>query len=205
LIKIEYTLFLVGCNQMDCPICFETITKETGQVTTSCGHTFHFKCLNTWYWRQTQTEEGQETCPCCRKEPGEFERASTVTHSETESESIAEWTVDENENNEWIRVGPARWIVPSSEPERLRILAQVASEEEKRNEFHIPPYSAENHALWNLRHMFHEEAEVFHEEPLSRFDRPLLSRKRHRWYGRTFWSNLGREHNLQEIDGYKTD
>ena len=192
---------------MDCPICFETISKETGQVTTSCGHSFHFKCLNTWYWQQARSEEAQESCPCCRKTPGEFERASTVDESE-ESDSISGWTNDEHNdtNNEWIQVGPRRWVIPSSEPERLRILAQVAEDELKQQELYIPPYNPENHALWNLRHMFQDEMNVFQEEPYSRFDRPQFSRKRHRSYGRTFWCHIGREHNLQEIDkGYKTD
>lgn len=189
---------------MDCPICMDPITNQTGQVTTSCGHTFHFKCLNTWYWRQTQEEDGQETCPCCRKEPGDFERASTVTESE-ESQSIAEWTVDE-EPNEWIRVGPGRWIVPSSEPERLQILAQVAADQAKMNELHIPPYSPENHALYQLRHLFDEPNEpTAPSEPLNNLDRPKMVRRRRRSWGRTFWCHLGNEYKLTSIDGYKSD
>jgi hypothetical protein len=191
---------------MDCPICFETITKETGQVTTSCGHSFHFKCLNTWYWRQTQNEEGQESCPCCRKMPGEFERASTVTGSE-ESESISEWTVDQENSNEWVQVGPRRWIIPSSEPERLQILAQVASEQDKIDELYIPPYNPENHALWVLRNFFElPTGDLVRQEEITQFDRPKIMRRRQRPLCRTFWSHLGTEYELNRMDGgYKTD
>ena len=53
---------------MDCPICFEVINAQTGIVTTSCSHSFHFACIAGWYLKQ---EKG--TCPCCRKEMGPTE------------------------------------------------------------------------------------------------------------------------------------
>jgi hypothetical protein len=53
---------------MDCPICFEVINAQTGIVTTSCSHSFHFACISGWYLKQ---EKG--TCPCCRKEMGPTE------------------------------------------------------------------------------------------------------------------------------------
>lgn len=196
---------------MDCPICFETITKETGQVTTSCGHSFHFKCLNTWYWQQTQSEESKESCPCCRKEPGEYERASTVTGTikDAESQEYEEYDSDEEferENPEWIRVGPARWIMTSDPNERLRILADVAEAERKRHQFDIPPYNPENHALWVLRHLFEEPLEpATQQEVINPLDRPKLVRRRRRSFGRTFWSHLGNEYNLATLDGYKSD
>ena len=190
---------------MECPICYEQISKDTGQVTTSCGHSFHFKCLNTWYWQQSQNEEGRESCPCCRKEPGEYELASTVSDESDESTEM-EWEDNEEEGPEWVRVGPGRWIVPSDEPDRLRILARVADEERKRHEFAIPPYNPENHALWVLRNFFEEPSEApTQQEVIHPLDRSKLVRRRRRSFGRPFWAHLGSEHKLTEIDGYKSD
>ena len=53
---------------MECPICYEAITAETGVVTTSCNHSYHFSCISGWYIKQ---EKG--TCPCCRKEMNDTE------------------------------------------------------------------------------------------------------------------------------------
>jgi len=190
---------------MDCPVCYEAITKETGQVTTSCGHTFHFKCLNSWYYHQiTHNEGGQETCPCCRKEPGEFERASVVTDSEedAESQTISEPSLPENE---WIEVGHRRWIIMPQQ-DRLRILAEVAANLPKEDPFAIPPYSEEAHALWVLRHMFDEPVgPVEPMEVTDPLDRPRMVRRRRRSFGRTFWTHLGRDNSLHTVDGYKTD
>jgi hypothetical protein len=187
---------------MDCPICFETITKETGQVTTSCGHSFHFKCLNTWYWRQTQNEDTNESCPCCRKEPGDYERASTVTGTIEDAESE---TLSEESSPEWIQVGPRRWVIGSGS-ERLRILADVAVNEEKIDPYYIPPYNGEAHALWILRHLFEEPIEpATQQEVIDPLDRPKLLRKRCDHQGRTFWSHMGNEYKLHTLDGYKSD
>ncbi len=192
---------------MDCPFCFEAINEATGQVKTSCGHTFHFKCLNHWYYSQLQREEAQESCPCCRKEPGEFERASIVddtTQEDVESETISEPSVDFDV--EWVRVGPSRWIVPSNGTHRLQILAQVAEDQTKLGPYYIPPYDGEAHALWILRTLFEEPIEPPGPyEETHAVDRPKMLRRRRRSYGRTFWSHLGEAHNLKEIDGYCTD
>lgn len=74
---------------MECPICYEAITAETGVVTTSCQHSYHFSCISGWYIKQ---EKG--TCPCCRKEMSEKEdfpdvpeEAEDEAESESESES----------------------------------------------------------------------------------------------------------------------
>jgi hypothetical protein len=193
---------------MDCPVCYETITKETGQVTTSCGHTFHFKCLNTWYYHQISNEGVQETCPCCRKEPGEFERASVVTATEedAESETISEPSLpDVDMDIQWVRVGTRRWIIPSSEEDRLRILAEVAANQPKEDPYCIPPYDGEAHALWVLRHLFEEQPPAQPQEPLHPLDQPKMLRRRRRSFGRTFWTHLGTDYKLKEIDGYKTD
>lgn len=196
---------------MDCPICYEQITTSTGQVTTSCGHTFHFKCLNEWYYHQIQEEEGVETCPCCRKEPGEFERASLVedgTEIDAESETLSEVSVPNETGREWIRVGPRRWIIPSSSEHRLQILAQIAAEQQKENELRIPPYNGEAHALWILRNLFEAPMEPAGPmETISPVDRTKMFRRRRRGMlpGRDFWSHLGIEYDLKEINGYMTD
>ena len=49
---------------MECPICYDAITSQTGIVTTSCGHSYHFACISSWF----MTQEENSTCPCCRKE-----------------------------------------------------------------------------------------------------------------------------------------
>jgi hypothetical protein len=191
---------------MDCPICFDAITSETGQVTTSCGHSFHFKCLNHWYYQQLQTDTAQESCPCCRKEPCPYERASTIDdENETATESFESESIEEEPHLEWVRIAPRRWIISSSE-DRLRILAQVAASQPKLDPLHIPPYNGEAHALWLLRTLFEEmEGEPQPFEPMSHLDRPKMVRRRRRSYGRTFWTHLGEAHKLKEIDGYVTD
>jgi len=45
-----------------CSICYEDIRPETGSVVTSCNHSFHFRCLTSWYSKQSE-----RTCPNCRK------------------------------------------------------------------------------------------------------------------------------------------
>lgn len=198
-------------NKLDCPICFEQITKETGQVTTSCSHTFHFKCLNTWYWQQAQGEDSKESCPCCRKEPGEYELASTIPDESDKSEQqeYPEYDSDEEierSNPYWIRTGPGHWIMANSENERLQILAQVAEDERKRHQFDIPEYNAEAHALWQLRHLFEEPVEpATQQERKSFLDRPKHYRRRRVSFGRTFYCHLGTEYKLDMVDGYKTD
>ena len=72
---------------MECPICYEAITAETGIVTTSCQHSYHFSCISGWYIKQ---EKG--TCPCCRKEMNEKEDfpdvpADADAHADSGSET----------------------------------------------------------------------------------------------------------------------
>lgn len=52
---------------MECSICFENVTKETGKAELSCSHTFHLKCLSQWFMKN-------ENCPCCRHEANETEK-----------------------------------------------------------------------------------------------------------------------------------
>ena len=48
---------------MNCPICYDEINSQTGNVTTSCGHSYHFSCISSWY-----SKGERASCPCCRKE-----------------------------------------------------------------------------------------------------------------------------------------
>jgi len=58
---------------MECSICFNAITSQTGKVELSCSHPFHFSCLTTWFDKQKMSG-GCENCPLCRHEGGEFEK-----------------------------------------------------------------------------------------------------------------------------------
>ena len=68
---------------MDCPICFESITPSTGNVTTSCGHSYHFSCLSDWYVTQEK-----KSCPCCRRPPSPKEIVSSNSIKITEDDSM---------------------------------------------------------------------------------------------------------------------
>ena len=72
---------------MQCAICHDDVTAETGRAVMSCGHEFHIRCLTTWL----QKPDGAANCPCCRKEPTELERlVPPVSDSDSESESESE-------------------------------------------------------------------------------------------------------------------
>lgn len=58
---------------MDCSICFNAITKETGLVTLSCEHSFHLRCINHWFWNQ-YLKDLTESCPCCRNTGADMDR-----------------------------------------------------------------------------------------------------------------------------------
>ena len=72
---------------MECPICYEAITAETGIVTTSCNHSYHFSCISAWYINQ---DKG--TCPCCRKDMSEKEDFPDVNESVSDEEYEVEFT-----------------------------------------------------------------------------------------------------------------
>jgi hypothetical protein len=57
---------------MDCAICFEAITADTGHTEMSCTHRFHYTCLTRWFGNQV-LKDLTETCPCCRHEANEHE------------------------------------------------------------------------------------------------------------------------------------
>ena len=62
---------------MQCPVCFDDITTASGKAELSCSHTFHIKCLSTWFSKT-------ETCPCCRHEANTTEK---IYKEEDDSES----------------------------------------------------------------------------------------------------------------------
>jgi len=67
-------------QEMECPICYDEINAQTGIVTTSCGHSYHFSCISHWYAKQ---EVG--SCPCCRKEAGEKEKLPEIQYEDEEN------------------------------------------------------------------------------------------------------------------------
>jgi len=56
---------------MQCSICHDDITTETGKTQLSCEHTFHFRCIAQWMIEHS-------TCPCCRNEVSEYENLSNI-------------------------------------------------------------------------------------------------------------------------------
>lgn len=77
---------------MECPICYEEITEETGIVTTSCKHSYHFTCISGWFIKQ---EKG--SCPCCRKEMNEKEDFPAIPAAEAaEDEDSESYESDES-------------------------------------------------------------------------------------------------------------
>lgn len=77
-------------EEMECPICYDEINAQTGVVTTSCGHSYHFSCITHWYAKQEVA-----SCPCCRKEPGEKEKLPEIQYeddSDDEEEEEVEFT-----------------------------------------------------------------------------------------------------------------
>ena len=90
---------------MNCPICFECINANTGVVTTSCGHSYHYACLTKWY----NTQE-VSSCPYCRSKPTPTEiiiddiimeeTASEVDEQEHEGEEEDEEEDEQEEEEE---------------------------------------------------------------------------------------------------------
>ena len=70
---------------MECSICLSDITALTGVYTTSCGHSFHFRCALTWF-----VNSEVENCPMCRHEMGENEKLPEEPQEEYEEEEEEE-------------------------------------------------------------------------------------------------------------------
>lgn len=119
---------------MDCSICLEAITKQTGSTTLSCEHTFHFRCIDSWFGKQF-VEDLQQTCPCCRSEGAHLDRLEPLGgddgeedddesyESETASEADEEdrdvdgrvwWDGDIAVDFRWERTGAGQWLITSN-------------------------------------------------------------------------------------------
>ena len=63
---------------MECSICSDPITSETGKAELSCSHTFHLNCIGTWF-------RTNESCPYCRHKANETESLYKSTESQGDS------------------------------------------------------------------------------------------------------------------------
>jgi hypothetical protein len=79
---------------MDCPICFNEINASTGRSTLGCGHEFHLRCIVEWF----NNQEAACSCPCCRREQGEFDTVPIYPEEEVEGEYEEE--IEEEEEDE---------------------------------------------------------------------------------------------------------
>jgi hypothetical protein len=82
-----------------CAICFEAITAETGHATMACAHTFHFRCLSSWFVEQLD-KELKETCPCCRREGGEKETFAPDAEGD-EDDDDSEYDEEDEEDEDY--------------------------------------------------------------------------------------------------------
>tara|TARA_Y100000389_G_scaffold169067_1_gene175084 strand:+ start:476 stop:892 length:417 start_codon:yes stop_codon:yes gene_type:complete len=48
---------------MECPICYQEII-DGSEEKLHCGHKFHIKCIQEWFWGD---QEAHECCPMCRE------------------------------------------------------------------------------------------------------------------------------------------
>jgi len=79
---------------MECSICYENITKETGKAELSCSHSFHLTCLSKWFIKN-------ESCPCCRHEANATEKmAPMVKEDESDEDESDEDDSDDSEDDE---------------------------------------------------------------------------------------------------------
>ena len=79
-------------SECTCAICYDTIDVITGRVEMSCKHSFHFKCLSSWF-----SKERSEPCPLCRKQASELEGLAYPTDEEVS----AAWNRGWNERSEY--------------------------------------------------------------------------------------------------------
>jgi hypothetical protein len=85
---------------MDCSICMEAITKQTGSTVLSCDHAFHFRCIDEWFYKQL-CEGLHQTCPCCRSEGAELDRCMYEEATEDEEDDDEEsYEEDDDEVSE---------------------------------------------------------------------------------------------------------
>ena len=51
-------------KQVECPVCLRNMDPDETEVT-SCGHTFHRQCLESWL-KFCENQDKPATCPVCR-------------------------------------------------------------------------------------------------------------------------------------------
>ena len=84
---------------MECSICFEEITKQTGSVVLSCEHPFHLRCVTKWFFEQS-LKDLPETCPCCRSEGTQLDRTCLLDNASDVLEDEDDETYVEEEEDE---------------------------------------------------------------------------------------------------------
>ena len=90
---------------MECSICLSEITAATGVYTTSCGHSFHFRCAVTWLLHAEV-----ENCPMCRHEMGNDERLPEEPEEEEEEEEEDEDEDADDNIPEFDEEAHALWV-----------------------------------------------------------------------------------------------
>ena len=92
---------MIRCEslKMECSICFDEITKETGQTILSCQHSFHFNCIGKWFVQKILDDLDQE-CPCCRNPGVEEDRLSLIDDVEEDEEDEEEDEEEEDDESE---------------------------------------------------------------------------------------------------------
>lgn len=105
---------------MECPICQENITRQTGLTTLSCSHSFHLKCIGTWVLKS-------ETCPCCRSSMTDYEKLSIPPYS-GRSRTLS-YEDDDEEFTSHIRVQVPLLVIPHGILQGMRLRFSVLDPE----------------------------------------------------------------------------
>ena len=126
--------------KMDCSICFDAINASTGSTTTSCGHTFHFRCLANWSIQKIQAASHQN-CPLCRHEMVESERLPELDEEEEEDEE------DEEDDDDYTD--------RDDQEDEAYLQFEIENEQAaQRAAAGIPEFDEAAHALWVMRTTF---------------------------------------------------
>jgi len=156
---------------MDCAICMDEINKQTGLVTLSCEHSFHFYCIDEWFYKQL-VQGNHQTCPCCRSEGTKLDRcAFDVEEAEEEEDddetyeddSVAEGDDDlpDFEEVRWERIGPSQWMVTNSREMAYEALRNIFG---PMNEFEVEEETSQEVAARKIQAIFrgYKTRETFH-------------------------------------------
>jgi hypothetical protein len=176
---------------MNCSICLEDITKETGSTTLSCEHTFHLRCIVKWFAEQDM-KDMPESCPYCRSEGNHVDRAcfkeiyGDEEEEEEESEEEEEdtnfledestyaslvedgWQVEFYAREDGTVVRSIRWSNPNSLP---GIQAPVAASQEQPQPQPQAPAAASEEQTPEQLQQLHQDAITLYRQILSTADR----------------------------------